>query len=83
MQFLGSIHIILEMCENGSVETFIRKGRARFINLIDQNQKLNLSILKSRPDADDRLSTLDLIKWGSQIAKGMEYLSFKGVFCVY
>lgn len=36
-------------------------------------------LLKSRPDAADRLSTINLIKWAQQIAKGMEYLSFKGV----
>ncbi|OXA51590.1 Vascular endothelial growth factor receptor 2 [Folsomia candida] len=74
-----NIHIVLEFCENGSLETYLRKGRARFINLIDQNQRLSLQVLKSRPDAEDRLSSLDLIKWAMQIAKGMEYLSFKGV----
>jgi serine/threonine protein kinase len=73
-----NIHIILELCENGSLDSYLRKNRKVFVNLLETSQQAGGRGESSSSQAR-RLSTLDLIRWSGEIAKGMHHLRMKGV----
>lgn len=82
--FLGELLVVIEFCENGSLLSYllIVSMRKFFINQLDT--KMHGNILENtntcQKDPELRqLTTIDLLIWAFQVAKGMEYLSFKKV----
>ncbi|CAL8147586.1 unnamed protein product [Orchesella dallaii] len=72
-----ALYIVTEICELGSLDSYLRKRRKPFVNLINVNQEIDKSLLPE--DREVKLSTLDLISISAQIACGMEYLASKSV----
>jgi serine/threonine protein kinase len=70
------IHIILEFCENGSLLQFLLRSKLNFIDLLDST-----IIEEHRVETSPQnvITTLDLIRWSSEIANGMSHLAMKGV----
>lgn len=74
---------MVEYCVNGSLESFLRKSKGCFVNQIVDNQ-INpgaVSYENTTPSSSEDLmvTSLDLIKWSYQVAKGMEFLESKKV----
>ncbi|ODN06115.1 Macrophage colony-stimulating factor 1 receptor [Orchesella cincta] len=89
-----ALYIVTEICELGSLDSYLRKRRKPFVNLINSNQEIERFVLHLGgvnfvcvrtfrsllpEDREVKLSTLDLISFSAQIAKGMEYLASKSV----
>ncbi|CAG7828347.1 unnamed protein product [Allacma fusca] len=81
----GKLLIVVEFCENGSLEKYLRKYRN---NYIDQIQDDVIVVPESELDNSTQcyetcekkpLDTRTLVTWAYEIASGMEYLATKKV----
>ncbi|CAG7834611.1 unnamed protein product [Allacma fusca] len=76
---LGQIFIVVEYCEKGTLENYLRSRRSGFVNKFLPARPCNEvaeSIYENFSTMGaGALSTVDLLRWSIQVAKGMEYLS--------
>ncbi|ODM97481.1 Tyrosine-protein kinase transforming protein kit [Orchesella cincta] len=90
----GELFLVLEYCENGSLEKFLKANRARFVNIVEKGilhaekcaasdyLKILLGLELPTPlqsDSTDIFDIYRLITWSIEIAEGMEYLATKKV----
>ncbi|CAG7721036.1 unnamed protein product [Allacma fusca] len=75
------IFIILEFCERGDMVSLLRKNRNIFINYFESESihAQRTSIVEYQNKSVKKLSTMDLLRWCVEIARGMEFLSNKNV----
>jgi serine/threonine protein kinase len=72
------IHMILELCEKGSLLNFLRRSKPNFVNLSSDFTTHGTDCGEALPQ-NTVTTTLDLIRWSGEIANGMSYLAIKGV----
>lgn len=76
------LHIVMEYCANGSVHDFIMTRRNIFENMIEDDR----IIITTHPyyncnyqQLHGTLSTMDILQWAHQTARGMQYLQSKKI----
>jgi hypothetical protein len=72
------LHMILELCEKGSLLNFLRRSKLNFVNLSSDFTTVAADFGQDSPQSIVT-TTLDLIRWSGEIANGMSYLAIKGV----
>ncbi|ODM88233.1 Mast/stem cell growth factor receptor-related protein Kit, partial [Orchesella cincta] len=85
--FVGELLIILEFCENGSLENYLKENRACFVNLVEKGSlhvaSDYLKIIELQiPSESASTAAFDihqLITWSIETAEGMDYLASKKV----
>jgi serine/threonine protein kinase len=71
------IHMILELCEKGSLLNVLRRNKPNFVNLLSNSTTNEADC--SEPSPKNTVTTLDLIRWSGEVANGMSHLAIKGV----
>lgn len=77
------VYIIVEFCVYGCLQSYLKVNRGLFFNLIRDGESVQSSNVVndgySLAGIENCITTLDLVKWSAQTAKGMEYLAFRKV----
>jgi serine/threonine protein kinase len=77
------IHIILELCEKGSLQKFLRGSKPNFLNLLSDFTTIEADWAEASPPTNTVTTTLDLVRWSGEIANGMSHLANNGVNAGY
>ncbi|KFB41963.1 hypothetical protein ZHAS_00009531 [Anopheles sinensis] len=86
--FVGNIMIIYEYCPFGSLDVYLRKNKARFVDCRAELQDADngQSLRKGKPTdtfqdspSTPQFRTTELICWAAQVAHGMEHLASKDI----
>ena len=72
------LHIVMELCSYGSLESYLTTRRGVFENHVDSNGEL-LRSSSGKTRTGDAVTTFDLIVWSIQAARGLSYLHWKNV----
>jgi serine/threonine protein kinase len=68
-----NVRLIFELCENGSLISYLRNNKANYIDL-----SLETGI-PAIPQIQACFSIMDLLRWSAEIANGMDHLGIKKV----
>jgi len=84
---LGKLWIIIELCENGSLQKYLSRNKGSFMRtkpLGNKSKSSEYIQLKSQGESirtnDEIITTEDLIQWAHEISIGMEFLVQKKVY---
>lgn len=68
--------IVCELCELGNLRAHLRSERNTFVNLLNDKSTGDIKI---DVESISAMSTIDLLKWASQIAAGMQFLAARKI----
>ncbi|CAL8116312.1 unnamed protein product [Orchesella dallaii] len=70
------LFIVVELCAFGSLQTYLRSQRGRFLDLIEEPSSQNVSVALNLNNDDEEMmtTTKELVKWAKEIADGMYFL---------
>lgn len=77
------VYIVVEFCLYGCLQNYLKVNRGLFLNFVRNGQivqsKHVINDGYSFAGFDNAITTLDLVKWSAQTARGMEYLALRKV----
>lgn len=80
----GSVYLVMEYCALGDLRNYLTNNSIGFENLLTPNKACTTYYVQlstfDTVERSSKLNSLDLIKWSSQIARGMEHLASKKVW---
>lgn len=76
------VYIIVEFCLYGCLQSYLKVNRGLFFNFTRSEIVQSKNVINdgySLAGIENAITTLDLVKWSAQTARGMEYLAFRKV----